>query len=88
MQSNMEERSMQLPAPPREDVEALLDRLRPALVADGGNLELLGIDADGTVRIIFQGECASCPAQIATLRVAIEEPLRKSIQGITAVVAV
>ncbi len=69
-------------------MEALIDRLRPGLVADGGNLELVGIDADGTVRVALQGECARCPARLATLRVAIEEPLRRAIQGISEVIAV
>lgn len=82
------ENRLQAPAPTREDVEAALDRLRPGLVADGGNLELLGIDPDGTVRIVLQGECAECPAQPATLRIALEEPLRNAVRGVTAVVAV
>ncbi len=76
------------PPPPREAVETFLDRVRPGLVADGGNVELLGVDRDGTVRIVLQGACARCPAQLATLRVAIEEPLRKTYSGIQAVVAV
>jgi Fe-S cluster biogenesis protein NfuA len=80
--------SLHAPPPPREDVEALLDRIRPGLIADGGNIELLGIDGDGTVRVVFQGECADCPAQLATLKVAVAEPLRHAIDGISAVVAV
>jgi Fe-S cluster biogenesis protein NfuA len=69
-------------------VEAQLDRLRPALVADGGNIELLGVDADGTVRVTLQGQCATCPAQIATLRLGIEEPLREAIPAVLGVVAI
>ena len=75
------------PAPPLHDVESVVDRLRPALVADGGNVEVLGIEADGTVRIVFQGTCASCPAQTATLRHGLEEPLRDALPGVRAVVA-
>ncbi len=71
-----------------EAVEAQLDRLRPALVADGGNVELLGVDADGTVRVTLQGQCATCPAQIATLRLGIEEPLREAIPAVMGVVAI
>lgn len=74
--------------PDRARVEAWLDRLRPALVADGGNVELVGVDADGTVRIELQGACATCPAQLATLRVGIEEPLKRALPGIEAVVVV
>ena len=72
----------------REDVELVLDRLRPGLVADGGNVELIDVEADGTVRIAMQGACADCPAQPATLRVGLEEPLRQAIPGVTAVVAI
>ena len=69
-------------------VEAELDGLRPALIADGGNVELLDVDEDGTVRLVLQGECATCPAQFATLRVGLEEPLRSAVPGVTAVVLV
>jgi Fe-S cluster biogenesis protein NfuA len=75
------------PAPPLADVESAMDRLRPGLVADGGNVEVLGIEPDGTVRIAFQGVCASCPAQTATLRYGLEEPLRAALPGVTALVA-
>jgi Fe-S cluster biogenesis protein NfuA len=74
--------------PSRTEVEAFLDHLRPALIADGGNIELASIEADGTVRVEMQGECARCPAQLATLRVAIEEPLQRSHPGVAAVVAI
>jgi Fe-S cluster biogenesis protein NfuA len=70
----------------RDAVEAALDRLRPGLVADGGNVELVGIDPDGTVRVMLQGACASCPAQLATVRVAIEEPLRRTVPGVSGVI--
>jgi Fe-S cluster biogenesis protein NfuA len=82
------DRPLQVPAPPRGDVEAFLDRIRPGLIADGGNVELVDVDPDGTVRVKMQGECAHCPAQIATLRVAIEEPLCRGLPGIVGVVAV
>ena len=67
----------------------MLDRLRPRLiVADGGNVELVDVEADGTVRVQFQGACVSCPAQVATLRVAIEAPLRKALPAVTSVIQV
>lgn len=76
------------PPPPRAAIEAWLDRVRPALVADGGNIELVSIDHDGTVRVELQGACADCPAQLATLRVGIEDPMKRSLRGIQSVVAV
>jgi Fe-S cluster biogenesis protein NfuA len=72
----------------REEVEAILDHLRPGLVADGGNVELIDIEPDGTVRVVLQGACAHCPAQTNTLRVAIQEPLRNALPGISAVISV
>jgi Fe-S cluster biogenesis protein NfuA len=72
--------------PQRNQVEAWLDRIRPALVADGGNVELVGVEHDGTVRIALQGACTTCPAQLATLRVGIEEPLKRALPGVRAVV--
>lgn len=79
---------LQAAAPSVREIETFLDDVRPGLIADGGNIELAGIDPDGTVRIELQGECARCPAQLATLRVAIEEPMRRAHSGVTAVIAV
>ncbi len=72
----------------RDRVEAALDRLRPALLQDGGNLELIGVDADGTVRIELQGACVTCPAQSATLHHALEPLLREEVPEVTALVSV
>jgi Fe-S cluster biogenesis protein NfuA len=72
----------------RRAVEEHLDRLRPALIADGGNVELVAVDADGTVQITLQGQCAACPARQATVQIGLEEPLRATIPGVKAVVAV
>jgi Fe-S cluster biogenesis protein NfuA len=74
--------------PLRKQVEAALDRLRPALVADGGNVELVAVLDDGTVRLTFSGACVTCPSQLATLRLALEPALRAQIPDITAVVTV
>jgi Fe-S cluster biogenesis protein NfuA len=76
-----------LPRELHERVEAALDRIRPALIADGGNVELLGVAGDGTVRLELQGACASCPAQSATLLYGIEPALRREAPGIRGVVA-
>jgi len=81
------DRQISRPAPSRDVVEAAIDLLRPALVADGGNVEVIGVDPDGTVRVVMQGTCATCPAQTATLRFGLEEPLRAALPGVTALVA-
>ena len=69
-------------------VEEALDRIRPALVVDGGNVELVAIDEDGTVRLALQGACTTCPARNATLQLALEPALRRQVPGVTCVVAV
>lgn len=76
------------PSPFQLQVEAALDRLRPALVADGGNVELVAADHDGTVRIALVGACSSCPAQLATLRLALEPALRAQVPAVRSVIAV
>jgi Fe-S cluster biogenesis protein NfuA len=72
----------------RRRVELALDRLRPALLQDGGNLELLDVAEDGTVRIELQGACVECPAQAATLRYALEPALRREVPEVVAIVPV
>jgi Fe-S cluster biogenesis protein NfuA len=72
----------------RRSVEEQLDRLRPALIADGGNIELVDIGQDGTVQVALQGTCATCPAQAATIRIGIEAPLCNALPGVTGVVAI
>lgn len=72
----------------RLQVEGAIDRLRPALLLDGGNLELAGVDEDGAVSVLFQGACAACPAQLATLRLVIEPTLRREIPAVKQVIPV
>ncbi len=72
----------------RRRIELALDRLRPGLLQDGGNLELLDLSEDGTVRIELQGACVHCPAQGATLRYAIEPALRSEVPEVIAVVPI
>jgi Fe-S cluster biogenesis protein NfuA len=76
-----------LPQELRTRVESVLDRVRPGLVADGGNVELLDVASDGTVCLELQGACATCPAQLATLRYGIEAALRREIHGLGEIVA-
>ena len=71
----------------RDRVEIALDGLRPGLIADGGNVELVDVAEDGTVCLVLQGACATCPAQSATIRFGVEAALRAQIPEITAVVA-
>ncbi len=76
------------PKPLHLQVEAVLDRLRPALIADGGNVELVSVDDGGTVRITLRGACATCPAQLATVRLGLAPALRAALPAVTSVVAI
>jgi Fe-S cluster biogenesis protein NfuA len=74
------------PPPKPEEVRAALDVLRPGLLADGGNVELVSVDDDGTVHVALQGACADCPAQEMTLRHVLEPQLRERLRGVTGLV--
>ena len=70
----------------QEELEEALDRLRPALIADGGNVELLGVDEKGGATIVLQGACSGCPSQIATLRLLLEPALKSAVPGLQSLV--
>jgi Fe-S cluster biogenesis protein NfuA len=80
--------SSELVRPLRSKIELALDRLRPALIADGGNVEILDVSEEGTARIELQGACASCPAQSATLRLALEPAVKREVPELAALVVV
>lgn len=67
-----------------ENVENVLDELRPYLMADGGNVELVELDGP-IVKLRLQGACGSCPSSTMTLRMGIERKLRESIPEIAEV---
>jgi Fe-S cluster biogenesis protein NfuA len=67
-----------------ENVEQVLDELRPYLMADGGNVELVEIEGP-IIKLRLQGACGSCPSSTMTLKMGIERRLRESIPEITAV---
>ena len=64
-----------------ENVETVLDELRPYLISDGGNVELVEIEGP-VVRLRLQGACGSCPSSAMTLRMGIERRLREFIPEI------
>lgn len=67
-----------------ENVEQVLDELRPYLMSDGGNVELVDIDGP-VVKLRLQGACGSCPSSAMTLRMGIERRLREFIPEIAEV---
>ncbi len=64
-----------------ENVETVLDELRPYLLSDGGNVELVEIEGP-VVKLRLQGACGTCPSSAMTLRMGIERKLRESIPDI------
>lgn len=70
-----------------DNVETVLDELRPYLMADGGNVELAEIDGP-IVKLRLQGACGSCPSSAMTLKMGIERRLREKIPEIVEVAQV
>jgi len=68
----------------KEQVEKALDEIRPMLIRDGGNVELVSID-DGVVKVRLQGACAGCPMSQMTLRNGIERVLKEKVPAVVAV---
>ncbi len=71
----------------KEKVEQALEKIRPMLMADGGNVELVEITDDGVVKLKLTGACGSCPMSSMTLKMGIERILKKEIPEIKEVVA-
>jgi Fe-S cluster biogenesis protein NfuA len=70
-----------------DNVERVLDELRPYLMADGGNVEVVELDGP-VVKVRLQGACGSCPSSTITLKMGIERKLREAIPEISEVVQV
>ena len=71
----------------REKVEATLAQIRPALQADGGDVELVDVD-EGVVKLKLKGACSGCPMSTMTLKHGIERVLKEQIPEVKEVVAV
>ncbi len=71
----------------RDKVEEILNKIRPNLVRDGGNVELIEVN-DGTVKVKLTGACAGCPMSTITLKMGIERILKQEIPEVKEVVAV
>jgi len=71
----------------RDKVAAVLDQIKPALQADGGDVELVDV-TDGLVKLKLTGACSGCPMSSMTLKMVIERALKQQIPEIKEVVAV
>ncbi|MDW7759354.1 MAG: NifU family protein [Acidobacteriota bacterium] len=72
----------------RERIEAALNKIRPALQADGGDVELVDVEADGIVKVRLTGACGGCPMSQMTLKMGIERQLKKDVPEVKSVVSV
>jgi Fe-S cluster biogenesis protein NfuA len=63
-----------------------LEKTRPYLRSHGGNVELVAVDADGTVRLRMQGSCHGCPSSAVTLKLAIEKAIHEAAPDVTGIV--
>ena len=71
----------------KEKVDKVLDKIRPSLMADGGNVELVDVE-DGVVKVRLTGACGGCPMSQMTLKMGIERLLKQELPEIHEVVAV
>jgi Fe-S cluster biogenesis protein NfuA len=72
----------------KEQVEAALATVRPALQADGGDVELVEVTEDGVVKVRLQGACNGCPMAQLTLQMGIERILKEQVPEVKTVEAV
>jgi Fe-S cluster biogenesis protein NfuA len=76
------------PSSVRQRVQDVIDLIRPAVQADGGDIELVDVAADGVVQIRFHGACHGCPSSHMTLQHGIERNLREQVPQVTKVIPV
>lgn len=72
----------------RDKVTLVLDRIRPAVQSDGGDIELVDVTTDGVVTIRLMGACVGCPSSQMTLKMGVEKNLRDYVPEIKAVRAI
>jgi Fe-S cluster biogenesis protein NfuA len=72
----------------RDKVQNVINLIRPAVQADGGDIELVDVSDDGVVSIRFHGACHGCPSSTMTLQMGIERNLREKVPEIKRVIPV
>lgn len=71
-----------------EKIEDALKKIRPSLLADGGDVELVDVEEGGIVKVRLTGACGACPMSQMTLKMGVERVLREAVSDITEVVTV
>lgn len=73
----------------KAQVQEVIDRIRPMLQADGGDIELVNVDENtGMVSVRLQGACKGCPGAAMTLKMGVERHLKEKVPAVKGVVAV
>ena len=72
----------------KEKVELALEKIKPSLQADGGDVELIEVGEDGIVKVKLTGACSGCPFSMQTLKAGVEQALIKEVPEIVEVIAV
>ncbi|HRC99968.1 MAG TPA: NifU family protein [Candidatus Syntrophosphaera thermopropionivorans] len=72
----------------REKIEEILNRVRPSIQADGGDVELVNIREDNVIELRLKGACNGCPMATLTLKAGIERIIKEEIPEVTEVIAV
>lgn len=75
--------------PMKEQVEAVLEKIRPYIQSDGGDISLVSVDeTGGVVEVQMHGACGSCPSSVVTLKAGVERMLFAEVPGVKQVVSV
>ena len=69
----------------KERVESALNKVRPSLQADGGDVQLIDVDDQGVVKVKLTGACGGCPMSQMTLKMGIEKILKQNVPEVTRV---
>ncbi len=72
----------------REKIEDIINRIKPSLQADGGDVELVEVTEDGVIKVKLTGACGSCPMSMLTLKMGIERIIKEEVPEVKEVVAV
>ena len=72
----------------KENVEKALEKIRPMLAADGGDVDLVEVSDDGVVKLKLTGTCGCCPMSQMTLKMGIEKILKQEVPEIKEVIAI
>ena len=71
-----------------EKVKNIIEAVRPELQSHGGDIELVGVEEDNTVKVRLQGACSGCPGAQQTLKMGVERLLKEKLPEVKEVVAV